>query len=120
MLGHLEQVVHFITPLSESSTSHGNSSSQLVWNVLFRFDESYSLLSKGFRFALCALILLPDFIDLESLVTNLSIFGPKKVGGEHVLRSTVAWPLEFYREELGTEVDTRRVMGRFKPKVSHN
>ena len=68
---HLLQTVHFMTPRSESSTSQGNSSNHLVWNALLHFVESYSLLSKGFRYALCAL--LPDFSELTFLVTNLSI-----------------------------------------------
>ena len=67
-----------MTPCSESSTSQGNSSNQLVWNALLHFVESYSLLSKGFCFALCAL--LPDFPELKYLVMNLSIsYGPNKM-----------------------------------------
>ena len=86
LLGHLLQTVHFMTPPSELSASQGNSSNQLVGNALLHFVESYSLLLKGFRFALCAL--LPDFCELKSLVTNLSIsYGPNKMA-ESTMEST--------------------------------
>ena len=75
-----------MTPRSELSASQGNSSNQHVSNALLHFVESYSLLSKGFRFALCAL--LPDFSELKSLVTSLSIsYGPNKMG-ESIVEST--------------------------------
>ena len=93
LLGHLLQAVHFMTPRSELSASQGNSSNQLVWNALLHFVESYSLLSKGFRFVLCAL--LPDFSELKSLMTNLPIsYGLHKMA-ESIAESTFSaaqWP----------------------------